>query len=108
MIYVYIIHVLNWTALYIMVKQINSAKNQLGEEEKMRIIRLKERGYKIDVIANIYEIERSTVNRIIKKFKATKTTKRTAGTWSKIKYHIDDQIVCIVKDSRKDMTTYYI
>lgn len=84
-----------------MIEPNRVTKKHLCEEEKLRIIRLKERKYTIEAIADIYEIDRSTVIRIINKFKITGTVKKNnISIDNKIKININDQLVDIIKNYR--------
>jgi transposase len=84
-----------------MEKETVKTKKHLHSIEKERIIDLRNRGYTIIAISNIYEINKSTVKRIIKKYKDSFTVERKDGSGAKIKYQkIDDLLISIIKNNR--------
>ena len=65
----------------------DESKKQLAVNERQRIINLRQRGYKIKDICNIYEISIRTVKRIIEKDKKLHTLERKTGTGTNKKYN---------------------
>jgi transposase len=71
----------------------------LSEESKLHIINLKERKYTYSQIADIYQINVKTVNRIIKKYNTENSISRQIGTGRINKYDIDDIIKILFKNN---------
>src|SRR5580704_2159097 len=78
-------------------------KKHISDDDKKRIVKIHEKGYKISIISDMFEISDRTVNRIILKNKQEKSIKRKNGTGSKAKYDkniIRDKITNIIKNNR--------
>jgi len=71
-------------------------KRQLTIDEKERIINLHSRNYSIKSIADIYQVVESTIYRLLKKYKKTKSTERTKGSGVKSDQNKIDKIIEII------------
>ena len=83
-------------------------KKQLSTESKKIIINAYDKGNNVSVISNIFEVDKKTIYRIIKKYNDEMIFERKKGTGLQTKYDIDDVKDKIIEIIKKIKVLHYI